>query len=465
MKMLITLLLAAAVVQPLHAAQPQTLDHGRFEKLQLYKPAGTPNNVVLFLSGDSGWNAEEKQQAEALVAEGALVVGIDTLQFMRELEADGGECVFPDGDLENLSHFVQAYAKLPGYRAPLLAGYSAGGTLAYATLAQAPTGTFAGGLVTGFCPDLALKKPLCPGDGLASKPSAKGKGVDFLTRPSLAVPFAALLGDRDPFCDAGATQRFIQQMPAARQKVLRGVAHDYGSDARGRTALAAAYRSLNGSLKTAPVAPPSGLGDLPVIEEPAVVGSPDSRNDLAVFWSGDGGWAGIDKEVSNALNARGIPVVGVDSLRYFWTRRTPEGIAADIEKISRHYLKAWGKDRVILIGYSQGADVLPFAVNRLSPDLRRRVVLVAAMGLSDHAVFEFELSNWVADNNDGPPTLPEIAKIKNLPFLCIYGEDDEDSVCPKLKGDSVTAVKLPGGHHFDGDYGKLAAVILGALPK
>lgn len=465
MRLRSAVLLAATLALPLHAGEPQSLDHGRFQKLRLYKPAGAPRNVVLFLSGDSGWNQQEKKQAEALVAEGALVVGIDTPQFMAALEADGGECVYPDGDLENLSHFVQAYTRLDSYRAPLLAGTSAGAALAYATLSQAPTGSFAGGLVTGFCPDLALKKPLCPGDGLAFKPSANGKGVDFLARPSLAVPFAALLGSRDPHCDAAATQGFIQQMPAARQKVLRDVTHDYGDDARARAALGAAFRSLDNNLKPVTVAAPNGLGDLPVIEEPAVVGSRDSRNELAVFWSGDGGWAGIDKEVSGALNARGIPVVGVDSLRYFWTARTPEGIAADIEKISRRYLKTWAKDRVILIGYSQGADVLPFAVNRLSPDLRRRVVLVAAMGLSDHAVFEFQLANWVADNNDGPATLPEIARIKNLPFLCIYGEDDEDSVCPQLQGDSATSVKLPGGHHFDGDYGKLAAVILGALPK
>ena len=453
---------------PLHAAESQTLDHGRFEKVQLYKPAGAPKNVVLFLSGDGGWKQQEKLQAETLVTEGAFVIGIDTPQFMAALEADGGECVFPDGDLENLSHFVQAYAKLPGYRAPLLAGYSAGATLAYATLAQAPTGTFSGGLVTGFKPHLDLKKPLCPGDGLAFKPLAPvngiSKGVDFLARRDLAVPFVALLGDRDPVCDATATQAFIRQMPAARQKLLKGVAHDYGDDARGRLALAAALRSLSAVQKALVPPAPSDLGDLPVVEEPANPGTANTPY-VALFWSGDGGWAGIDKEVSDALNARGIPVVGIDSLRYFWTARTPEGIASDIEKIGRHYLAAWKKQKVILIGYSQGADVLPFAVNKLAPELRAQVALVAAMGLSDHAVFEFELGNWVSDNNNGPETLPEVTRIKTLPFLCIYGEEEEDSICPKLpSGGNVRTVKMPGGHHFDGGYEQLATVIMSALP-
>lgn len=464
----LALLLCTLAALPLHAAAPQTLDHGRFEQVRIYKPTGTARSVVLFLSGDGGWKQQEKKQAEAMVAEGAVVIGIDTPQFMKALEADGGECVFPDGDLENLSHFVQAYAKLPGYRAPLLAGYSAGATLAYATLAQAPTGSFAGGLVTGFCPDLELKKPLCPGDGLASRPlpaiNGVSKGVDFLARRSLAAPFVALLGERDPVCDAAATQAFIQQMPAARQKLLKGVGHDYGDDARGRLALAAALRSLSAAQKATVPAAPGDLGDLPVVEEPANPGTPASPY-VALFWSGDGGWAGIDKEVSDALNARGIPVVGVDSLRYFWTARTPEGVAADIGKISRHYLAAWKKQKVILIGYSQGADVLPFAVNQLAPALRAQVALVAAMGLSDHAVFEFELGNWVSDNNDGPETLPEVGRIKTLPFVCIYGEEEADSICPRLPAASnLSAVKMSGGHHFDGDYAKLAAVILGALP-
>jgi type IV secretory pathway VirJ component len=86
---------------------------------------------------------------------------------------------------------------------------------------------------------------------------------------------------------------------------------------------------------------------------------------IAVMLSGDGGWAGLDKEVAAALSANGIRVVGLDSLRYFWTARTPEGLAADLGRIIDYYVSQLGKQRVLLVGYSQGADVLPFAVNRL----------------------------------------------------------------------------------------------------
>ncbi|TAJ51242.1 MAG: virulence factor family protein [Nevskiaceae bacterium] len=450
-----------AVAKPVLAANEQVLDHGRFRQVHVFSPSGNPKSFALLLSGDGGWQPAMSQLAQTLVAEGALVAGIDSAQFMADLEADGGDCVFPDGDLENLSHFVQAYAKAPGYRPPVLVGYSAGATLGYATLAQAPAETFAAGLLLGFCPDLELKKAVCPGEGLRFERRKDGKGVDFLPAPKLAVPLLNLLGSADPVCDAPATGRFLAQIPAARQVLLAGVGHDYAASPRARAAFVAAYHRLatrQGSVAAAP----TDLGDLPVIEEPAASGKDNPR--FAVLWSGDGGWAGLDKEVSAALQAQGISVVGVDSLRYFWTSRTPAGIAADVDKIIRHYLSAWNKREVILIGYSQGADVLPFAVNGLPAETRAKVLLAAGMGLSDHAVFEFQLSNWVADNNNGPETLPEVRRMRGVRFLCIYGAEEDDSICPQLQGSNALVAKLPGGHHFDGDYDKLAATILGALP-
>ena len=43
---------------------------------------------------------------------------------------------------------------------------------------------------------------------------------------------------------------------------------------------------------------------------------------------------------------------------------------------------------------------------------------------------------------------------------CVYGEDEDDSLCraPELAGAEI--VKFPGGHHFDEDYEKVADAIL-----
>jgi type IV secretory pathway VirJ component len=127
-----------------------------------------------------------------------------------------------------------------------------------------------------------------------------------------------------------------------------------------------------------------------------------------------------------------------------------------------YYLTALGKQHVVLIGYSQGADVLPFAVNRLNSDVRSHVALTAIMGMSEHALFEFHMTSWVADDESGPATLPEVDKITDIPVLCVYGESESDSLCPHLDPHKVTLVKLKGGHHFDGNYAALAHTILAA---
>jgi type IV secretory pathway VirJ component len=443
---------AAAPGRAAAAASSATrLTHGRFRDFPVYRPAGTPTGFVLFLSGDDGWSATADTMARQLVQQGAMVAGIDWPKFKANLEADGDQCLFPDGDLENLSHFVQAYFHTSGYLSPLLIGISSGASMAYAMLAQAPRNTFAAAMTLSFCPNLNLEKPLCKGSGLESTRSHRG--VDLLPVRSLDNPWVNLQSETDRSCPAGAAEKFIAQVRGAATVVLPKV---------GAPQYIAAYSKLaaqNPSARVAP--PPAGLSDLPVVEVPAQPASPQPDT-FAIIMSGDGGWAGLDQDVAAALSAKGIPVVGLDSLRYYWTARTPDGLAADTDRLIRYYLAHFGKQRVLLIGYSQGADVLPFAVNRLPEATRARVALAAVMGMSEHALFEFHVSNWISDSESGPATLPEINRITGMPVLCIYGADENGSLCPKLDPKKFIIAKLNGGHHFDGDYANLARQILAA---
>ena len=440
------------------------LSHGRFQDFSVYKPAPPALSFVLFLSGEEGWNSTADAMARQLVQQGAMVAGIDWRKFKASLEAASDACVFPDGDLENLSHFVQAYFHAPTYLSPMLVGVSDGAAMAYAMLVQAPRDTFAAAMTVGFCPSLKLEKPLCKGP--------RGHGVDFRPIKSLGNPWLNLQGENDEVCAAGATRNFISQVRGAALATLPKVGHDLASRSDWVPQFRAGYNTLAAYHPTARMSPPPvSLSDLPLVELPAQVpaarpGSvpPDAApaDTFAIIMSGDGGWAGLDQDVAAALNAQGIPVVGLDSLRYYWSARTPNGLAADTDRIIRYYLAHFGKQRVLLIGYSQGADVLPFAVNRLPEASRARVALTAVMGMSEHALFEFHLSSWVSDDRSGPATLPEINRITGTPVLCIYGADESDSLCPRLDPKKFIIVKLKGGHHFDGDYANLARQILAA---
>jgi type IV secretory pathway VirJ component len=440
-------------------AAPVHLSHGRFKDLNVYVPVGDAKSFVLFLSGDQGWNSHADALAAQLLQQGAMVVGIDLPKFEAVLEADGDQCEFPDGDLENLSHFVQAYFHNATYLAPILVGESSGGALAYAVLAQAPKDTFASALSLGFCPRLKVNRPLCKGSGLAFTHNAGGTGVTLLPTSQLGNPWVVLRDSKDSACPAAVTREFVAQVHGAAMAVLPQL---------DLAPMSAAFAKLAAANLTQRVAPtPAALGDLPVIEVPpqiaAAAQSAAAPADVfAIIMSGDGGWAGLDQDIATALSAKGIPVVGLDSLRYYWSARTPAGVAADTDRMIQYYLSRFGKKRVLLIGYSQGADVLPFAVNRLPQATKTHVALTAILGMSEHALFEFHVSSWISDDNSGPATLPEVNRISGMPVLCIYGEDEQDSLCPKLDPAKFIVVKVKGGHHFDGNYAGLANDILAA---
>ena len=181
---------------------------------------------------------------------------------------------------------------------------------------------------------------------------------------------------------------------------------------------------------------------------------------LAVILTGDGGWAGLDKGVASALAAEGIPVIGWDSLRYYWTARTPETAAADLARILRHYQSSWHRERFILVGYSFGAEVLPFLVSRLPAELQQRIDRVALLAPGTHAQFEFKLSDWLGGSEQGADVRSEVDRLKIGKILCMYGATEKNSLCPTLNPTMALPVELPGGHHFDVEYEALVRRLL-----
>lgn len=441
-------------------ASEETLTFGRFGAIKVYHSVPQPAQVALFVSGDGGWNQGVVDMARELAALDTLVVGVDIVRYLKVLASSPETCVYPASDFEGLSQFVQRKYGFSTYKSPILVGYSSGATLVYAVLVQAPSGTFKGALSLGFCPDLALSKPFCRGTGLAFEPGPKGKGVNFLPAASLESPWIALQGEVDQVCDPPSTERFVNQVQGASLVMLPKVGHGYTVPRNWLPQFKEAFTRIAGSgsampPKDAPVA------DLPLIEVPATAPETDV---FAVVLSGDGGWTSLDKDVGGALAARGYPVVGLNSLQYFWKARTPDSSARDLERILVHYLSAWRKRRAILIGYSYGADVLPFMANRLPPELLAKVPLTALIGLSRTVAFEFHVTEWLGDSSSNDlPVLPEVRKLKGARILCLYGEGEKDSLCRDLDPGLAKLISLPGSHHFGGNYNAVVDVILKEL--
>ena len=450
------------------AGATDKLHFGRFGEVAVVRPAGAPRSAVLFLSGDKGWAAGEQALARALAERGALVLGVRTPAYLAALGAGKG-CAYPAGDLESLSQYAQKQLGLPAYLHPVVVGAGAGATLVYASLVQAPVNTFAGGVSLGFSPEARMKTTLCKGSGLERQHTREGERVEPFSR--LATPWRVLVGDQDTVFPLARVQAFTAGMRQAAVKGVPGGGHVLVPPEGWTAAVLEAEEALGRRAAPPPPvkatqdeetgAPLVDVSDLPLIQVPA---GKEGGDALVVLLSGDGGWAGIDKDVASVLAAEGVPVVGWDSLRYFWTRRTPADTAKDLERVLAHYLQDWKKKRVVLVGYSRGADVLPAVVAKLSDGARANLRALALIAPGREAELEVHVVDLLGGGG-GEPILPAVKALGGLPVVCVYGaEEAGESLCPQLADvPGARVVKLGGGHHFSGDYPAVGRAILAPL--
>src|SRR3954468_13174877 len=108
---------AATPAKPASASGPaaETLTFGRFGTLTLYRQTPQPKHVVLFVSGDGGWNLGVIDMARGLAELDALVVGIDIRQYLKAVAAAHDRCTSAAVDFEALSQYIQKKLNRPEY--------------------------------------------------------------------------------------------------------------------------------------------------------------------------------------------------------------------------------------------------------------------------------------------------------------------------------------------------------------
>lgn len=414
---------------------------------EIVLPRAAPTGTVVLFSGADGWGDAERGIATTLAGRGQIVIGIDLAATLRRMAASRDACATLIGEIEAASHQAQREAGAPAYRFPVLAGMRAGGTMALEVAGQASTATIDRVLAVDPDPALPGRKPLCTD---APRPAGP---------PPHDLPAYDLPAGRLPYgvyirLSAAATA------PVRRQAAGFSARHP---DAKLADAPQASPLSVLLDALPAPLPPAgaAGVADLPLVELP--VAHPGGA--FAVLYSGDGGWRDLDKSLAAILQRNGLPVVGVDALRYFWTHRSPEQAAHDLGRIIDAYRRKWGADKVALIGFSFGADVLPALYNRLAAADRAAVAQLSLLGFSATADFEVTVAGWLRQHGSGAlPTLPEVRRIEPQRVQCFYGEDDDEAACPQV-GNGLELIRTSGGHHFDGDYEALARHILQGLKR
>lgn len=400
---------------------------------------------VFLISDADGWTNADEERAKALVAKGAAVVGIDFKEYLKALEADDDECIYMISDIESLSQQIQRTAGTSSYRQPILTGIGKGGTLALAMIAQSPVSTIRDAIAVDPKAGLPLEKILCTP---ATKDKVDGETVYGLTDGPLPAPVSVLF------------------TPAADQKgrdhvnALVKLHPDIDVTDVDDKADEILTQTLSDQIDAA------GDTDNPLGLPIKVLETNPVMDTMAVIYSGDGGWRDLDEEVGGALQKQGIPVIGVDALRYFWKEKQPQEVASDLGRIIDTYRKQWKVRNVVLIGYSFGADIIPATYNLLPERAKSHVAQLSLLGLSTEVDFEISVQGWlgVAGEGKGGKTVDDIAKIDPKLVQCVYGTEEEDEdPCPGLKAKGVETIAIEGGHHFDEDYEALAKRIVTSL--
>lgn len=451
---------------PILVASEETLTLEPFGKIVLYQDSPQPANVAVFVSGDGGWNQGVVDMARELASLDTLVVGFDINHFLKGIQSYNQKCLYPAAEFEALSKYAQMKLNYPTYRTPVLVGYSSGATLVYAALVQAPPNTFLGGISLGFCPDLRLAKPMCKGSGLQWTSGPKGKGYIFLPATNLEVPWIALQGTIDQVCEPKSTESFVKSVPRGEIVILPKVGHGFSVPKNWMPQFRQAFsRIVSGAettdapAKSASAEKASPLSDLPLEVVPA---TGTATNLMGILLTGDGGWGVTDRGIAQALAANGIPVVGLNSLHYFWKRKTVEQTAADVNRILQHYSMLWNRPEAVVIGYSFGADVLPFVLNRIPGESLQKIRAIAFLGLSSTADFQFHLTDWFSrrKRSTSLPVRPEVEKLRGRKMLCFYGTDDSDELCKDLDPNLAKSIPIQGGHRFGKGYQPIVDAIL-----
>jgi type IV secretory pathway VirJ component len=150
-------------------------------------------------------------------------------------------------------------------------------------------------------------------------------------------------------------------------------------------------------------------------------------------------------------------VVGWNTARDFLRKRPPPEVAGDLSRVMRSYSRRWHRPRVLLLGYSFGADVLPLTFHQLPRRERERVQAMVLLGFWSEAEFRFTPGSWAGrpGATRSYPTLPAVSALGNLPVLCIGGERDTRSACAAISAPNLRVATVPAGHSLSAHAGEV----------
>lgn len=184
--------------------------------------------------------------------------------------------------------------------------------------------------------------------------------------------------------------------------------------------------------------------------------------DPFIFYiSGDGGLNNFSTSLCTSISKAGYRITALNAKTYFWDKQTPGQTAADIVTYLTSEFQRKPYSRVVLVGYSFGADVTPFVVNKLPDNIRHKLTAVVLLSPSASTDFEIHLSDMLGGNKKrSMDVIAEINRMGMQKTVTIFGNEEKEFSISSIKLKNYSNEILPGGHHFDGNPDEVAQIMM-----
>jgi len=185
-----------------------------------------------------------------------------------------------------------------------------------------------------------------------------------------------------------------------------------------------------------------------------------------LFFSGDAGMRfGMGPFIAQNFAAHGAAVTAISTSTLFRGGRTRAELDRIVADAVARAQAAAGSRRLIVIGQSYGADIVQAGLAHLPPPLRAKIagVILIVPGMGTY--FRADPTGLLYRFGPDRRSITTVPSIDWVPLTCIYGAQEEDSVCPLLRMGNATVIRLPGDHYLRRDKPLLAATALEAARR
>ncbi len=173
---------------------------------------------------------------------------------------------------------------------------------------------------------------------------------------------------------------------------------------------------------------------------------------LVVFFTGDSGRSSFGEKLTDSLCADSLPVMSINSYKYFHKRKTPQQTLDSILPYIALNLKKYNRRKFILAGYSFGSEVVPFLYNLMSDEWKDKVEFLVLISPSNNSDFKIHFFDRVGLSSKRWPydVISEIMKIGGKKIIVFWGKDETRFQKKQFTKDNITVHQLKGGHrHTD----------------